>query len=285
MHLWASARLSWRADALCTFLSTLTVSLPVCGLVAGVRSGTVGVGGGGLRCNVRVLCVSSLFLFFLSFCTIIPFLFCMFSLHSLYDICCLLYEKIKTCPSTCLPPPPRREVGALTVQTLLQVVGGGVTVGARGGGGQQEGGGLNCFKQGSYTDPGVCPEVNCDGSEITEKEGEHTTSFWWFRPKQTHNFQRHKHFHKTFPLKIQFDWQSPSRWVRSRGCSLLVDRSDNRRCCFVKQRRITPVAFQGYTITPSLYTTHTSSCRLWGLSLFMFPCRRLCSNWHHVKEV
>lgn len=40
-HLWASVPLFRRADALCTFLSMLTMSLPVCGLEAG--SSVVGV--------------------------------------------------------------------------------------------------------------------------------------------------------------------------------------------------------------------------------------------------
>lgn len=44
---WASAQLSQRAKALCTFLSTLTLSLPVCGSDADVRSGLVDFGGRG----------------------------------------------------------------------------------------------------------------------------------------------------------------------------------------------------------------------------------------------
>lgn len=39
-HLWARAQLLSRAKALCTFPSTLTVSLPVCGLDVGIRRGT-----------------------------------------------------------------------------------------------------------------------------------------------------------------------------------------------------------------------------------------------------
>lgn len=39
-HLWARAQLLRRAKALCTFPSTLTVSLPVCGLDVGIRRGT-----------------------------------------------------------------------------------------------------------------------------------------------------------------------------------------------------------------------------------------------------
>lgn len=38
-HLWARAQLLRRAKALCTFPSTLTVSLPVCGLDVGIRRG------------------------------------------------------------------------------------------------------------------------------------------------------------------------------------------------------------------------------------------------------
>lgn len=53
------------------------MSPPVCGLNAGVNSGTFVdffKGGGDWRCNVRVLFVSSLFLLFLSFCAIMAFL-------------------------------------------------------------------------------------------------------------------------------------------------------------------------------------------------------------------
>lgn len=108
-HLWASARPSGRAEALCTFLSMLTPSLPVRGAGAGVKT-FVDVffknGGWDMRCNVRVLFVSSLFLLFLSFCTIIPFFISCF-IFCLYDV--LLFT-VKTmtmmmmmCPSTCLP--------------------------------------------------------------------------------------------------------------------------------------------------------------------------------------
>lgn len=62
-------------------------------------------GGWGSRCNVRVLFVSSLFLLFLSFCTIIPFfILYVFSSLSLWHLLFTVKMMMLMCPSTCLPP-------------------------------------------------------------------------------------------------------------------------------------------------------------------------------------
>lgn len=95
-HLWARAQLSRRAKALCTFPSTLTVSLPVCGLDVGIGRGAfVDVGAGSCRCNVRFVCFLGFVLkgggcpyFYCFYIFVLPFLFCMdVSLFFLYDIC------------------------------------------------------------------------------------------------------------------------------------------------------------------------------------------------------
>lgn len=84
-HLWARAQLLRRAKALCTFPSTLTVSLPVCGLDVGIRRGTF--------VDVRLTIVDVMWVLFgfvfwggwvggaylnCFYIFVLPFLFCMF---------------------------------------------------------------------------------------------------------------------------------------------------------------------------------------------------------------
>lgn len=74
-------------------------------------------GGWGSRCNVRVLFVSSLFLLFLSFCTIIPFFYFVMFVFSSLSLWHLLFTvkmmmmMMTMCPSTC-PPLPSPWVGS-----------------------------------------------------------------------------------------------------------------------------------------------------------------------------
>lgn len=83
-HLWVSARLSRRgataSQSLCTFLSTLPLSLPVCGLDTGVRREALCFRGRGWD----VLRVVSYFCFYLLYYSV-PFLIScfLFSLHCL----------------------------------------------------------------------------------------------------------------------------------------------------------------------------------------------------------
>lgn len=82
-HLWARAQLLSRAKALCTFPSTLTVSLPVCGLDVGIGRGTF--------VDVRLTIVDVMWVLFgfvfwvgwgaylnCFYIFVLPFLFCMF---------------------------------------------------------------------------------------------------------------------------------------------------------------------------------------------------------------
>lgn len=60
---------------------------------------------GGLKRNVRVLFVSFLFLMFLSFCNVIPFLFCMFVFF--FSMTFVLCKNVDDNCAPLVPPPPQ----------------------------------------------------------------------------------------------------------------------------------------------------------------------------------